>query len=76
MIEIVISIKRNLVAGSDRVGVWGSSTAVVASEVEIMYIFDLGEKLFIQLVNMIRAEWVNIQDHGSDNCLVCEQHQT
>lgn len=76
MIEILISIKRDLVAGSDRVGVRSNSTTVVASEVGIIYVFDLGEKLFIQLVNMSRAEWVNIQDPGLDNCLVCEQHQT
>jgi hypothetical protein len=72
MIEIVIGIKGDLAAGSDRVGVWSNSATVVASEVGIMYIFDLGEKLFIQSVNMNRAKWINIQDHGSDNCLVCE----
>ena len=49
MIENVIGVEGDAVAGCDRVGVRGSSTGTVeASEVGVVYIFDLGEDLFSQ----------------------------
>jgi hypothetical protein len=44
MVEDVIGMEDDSIAGFDRVGVWGTSTGIVeASEVGIIYIFDLGE---------------------------------
>ena len=49
MVEDVIGLESDFVAGLDRVGVWGSSTGTVeASEVGIIYVFDLGKNSFIQ----------------------------
>jgi len=51
MVEDIIGMKGDFIAGFDRVGVWGNSTGtVVASEVRIIHIFYLGENSFIQSV--------------------------
>ena len=52
MTEDAIGMEGDFVAGFKRVGVWGSSIGtVIASEVGIIYIFDLGENSFIQSVS-------------------------
>jgi hypothetical protein len=51
MIEDIIGMEGDFIAGFDRVGAWGNSTGtVVASEVGIIHISDLGENSFIQSV--------------------------
>jgi hypothetical protein len=50
MRDDTIGMEGDLATGFDRVGIWGSSAGtVVASEVGIMYIFDLNEDSFSQL---------------------------
>ena len=46
MVELVIGVEGDFAAGFDRIGVWGSSTTAVASEVDIIYIHDLCEISF------------------------------
>jgi hypothetical protein len=49
MVEIAIGIEGDCLAGLNRVRIWGVTTGtVVASEVGIIYIFDLNKDSFIQ----------------------------
>jgi hypothetical protein len=58
MIEIAISIEGNFLTGLNRVSIWGFTTGtVVASEVGIMYIFDLNEDSFTQSACMELGEY-------------------
>jgi hypothetical protein len=58
MIEIAISIEGNSLAGLNRVSIWGiTKGTVVASEVGIIYIFDLNEDSFTQSACMELSEY-------------------
>ena len=46
MVELIIGVEGDLAAGFDSIGVWGSSTTAVASEVDIIYVHDLCEIQF------------------------------
>ena len=41
MVKLIVGVEGDFAAGFNRIGVWGSSTTTVASEVDIIYIHDL-----------------------------------